>query len=105
MTKRRLDQKTDNEDRKYGWNGTANYNFSAYDLGIYNNDWNPDQRDVIIREWDFKRGWGFGRIGHKAEDVQGYAWEGRRLPTPVVFEIAVTTSDLAPAESKRLLKE
>ena len=127
MSRERLTQCSENEDRVFGWNGTAAEEGPACDLGIYNNQWKINQDGVVhVRTRNDCAGWGFGflrlnvnrrvttarahgglseHVVHENPEGQGYSWAGKTLPGPVVFEIAVTALDLSDAESKRLLKK
>jgi hypothetical protein len=103
MTKEDLAKQAD--DGKIGWQGTGHYEWRAHQLGIYDRGRPAAQRgdiSVCILKRQGYRGWGFGVRGG-IDDMQGYSWAGAPI-APTVFEIAVTTGPLSPAETKKLLQ-
>ena len=82
------------------WNGTGHHGWGGHHLGLAQAPPVPtDHRGTIgISGW--ATGSGFG---HKlaVDNLQCYCWQGREI-AKTVFEIAVTTEELTPAEKRRL---
>jgi hypothetical protein len=83
------------------------HQWNGHHLGIYKIDWtNVDRSDIAIFNNNGNenyRGWGFGHR-NLIDDQQGYTWAGVPIDK-TVFEIAVKTSPLTPAEEKLLLRK
>jgi hypothetical protein len=105
MTKARLDKLSDQDG--YGWQGTNRLAAKGYHLGIFDTAMTDRAENTVtinaaVGQVD-ARGWGFGHRVFK-NDRQGFSWAGVQTD-PVVFEIAVKSTDLTPEETKRLLKK
>jgi hypothetical protein len=95
------------EENGYGWNGTAVLDWKGYHLGVYDvNMTAATPGDICIHVPGILqglRGWGFGNR-FRIDDRTGHSWAGKAI-TPVVFEIAVKTTELTPEEARHLLKK
>jgi hypothetical protein len=89
-----------------GWTGRNNIAWGGRQLGVFDRNTPPAGDSGVCISYEAPptgslSGWGFGY--KYPGNVQGWAW-GRKIIEPTVFEISVTSSDLTPAEQKRLLK-
>ena len=91
-------------ERRFGWDGTADFEHQAHHLGIPNRVWGGGvQGDVFVSDFPHCRGWGFGHVIDE-NNRQGYCWNARPIP-PTVFEIAVKKGPLTTTEVEKLLEE
>jgi hypothetical protein len=89
--------------KTYGWAGQNRPSWGGVRLGIFRSDWPAAKGDVTISGPGLgrgNRGWGFGSYMHESGRGQAFGWAGKVLPTPVVFEIAVTEHSLTSDERK-----
>jgi hypothetical protein len=86
---------------QWGWNGTNEFKWGEYHLGIYDVAQNAAKDgQVYLGSGNTCRGWGFGHIHHAKQ--QGYTWN-RMTISKTVFEISVKSGGLLPSEERNLL--
>jgi len=85
---------------RYGWNGSNELVHEARLLGIYDTETKSGPGYIEVKY--ACPGWGFGHI-YTGSNAQGYGWNGKQIQK-TVFEIAVTSNPLTPAEQEHLLK-
>jgi len=91
----------------YGWNGSNGLAPRGASMGIFHKDWTAGRDEVSVGGSITRfrrRGWGFGNVVAGVDAPQRYAWEGKPLARPVVFEISVTAQELTERERKLLLQ-
>ncbi len=95
---------------RYTWYGENTFDDGAYHLGITSGNYRLErmsQRGATAigppEDRPLLSGWGFGHR-YRINNGQGYCWQGRTLPGPVLIEISVSPGPLNEAEQKALLE-
>ena len=101
ISKERLGAQSDNDNGRFGWNGTCKLEWNTRCLGVYDKA-DENNGTFATRTGPNVGGWGFGTKAYATDRVY-YGWSGVLIPD-TVFEIAVKSGQLSSAERKRLLR-